>query len=248
VSEMKFAKKTLRANMIDTAAEICIDELLTIMDGTGASGSYLHSASRNCRRLITPPCCRDDCGPSRASEPRPAGVTDAFPMTDDDWRPQPSHRPERKDQHERRIVSQHARVDRNYYEISFGSIDLRRRSHQCSACFCCSVIAFAHEHTLAPPTTVESAVSHRAQGSPHFISPANMTIQVTKSDASHSDFWSSACTVAGATGEIDIRHYNMMLRSLFTSDPGKSSVLSKFRRNFQPRKTGAAHPAVPRRK
>jgi len=101
VSEMKFARKLCSAERDRmTAAEICIDELLTIMDRHGASGSYLHSALTELSSDLNNAMLAADglaVRRERLSRVRRA-LTDAFPMTDDDLAATALPPAERKDQ------------------------------------------------------------------------------------------------------------------------------------------------------
>lgn len=84
---MKFARKLCSAELDRmTAAEICIDELLTIMDRNGATRSDLYSSLREISSdLNNAMLATDGLSGRRARLIRVrAALTTAFPMTDDD--------------------------------------------------------------------------------------------------------------------------------------------------------------------
>lgn len=84
---MKFVKKLCSVELDRmTAAEICIDELLTIMDRHGADGSNLYSTLRELSSdLNNSMLVADGLAGRRARLLRiRKALTDAFPMTDED--------------------------------------------------------------------------------------------------------------------------------------------------------------------
>ena len=96
---MKFARKLCSVELDRmTAAEICIDELLTIMDRHGASGTDLYSTLRELSSdLNNTMLATDGLGGRRERLIRVRqALTTAFPMTDEDLSQSPPSNSEAK--------------------------------------------------------------------------------------------------------------------------------------------------------